>query len=74
MSLDNCSGCGKLVLKKPGHLFCPSCMAAQSESLWKIKDYILRHPLATILDIHRDTGVSLKAIQDFIKDQRVQYR
>ena len=49
-------------------------MAAQSESLWKIKDYILRHPLATILDIHRDTGVSLKAIQDFIKDQRVQYR
>jgi hypothetical protein len=68
MSVDNCRGCGKIKLKKMGNLFCADCMKAQSEELRKIKDYILAHPLATIFDIHREAGVPLKAIQDFIKN------
>jgi len=74
MNVDNCKGCGKLVLRKPGHPFCPGCAASRAEELKKIKDYVLRHPFATILDIHRDAGVPLKAIHEFIRDDRVQYR
>ena len=74
MNVDNCKGCGRLKLKKPGHLFCADCMSAQSDDLRKIKEYILRHPLATVLDIHREAGVPIKAIHDFIRDDRVQYR
>jgi hypothetical protein len=74
MDVDNCRGCGKMKLKKTGNLFCPDCMTAQSEDLRRVKDYILGHPMGTILDIHRETGVPLKVIQDFIQDRRVQYR
>jgi uncharacterized Zn finger protein (UPF0148 family) len=74
MNVENCKGCGKLILRKPGHPFCPACAASRFEEVKRIKNYILRHPFATILDIHRNAGVPLKAIHEFIRDDRVQLR
>ncbi|MCI3918753.1 hypothetical protein MO973_00700 [Paenibacillus sp. TRM 82003] len=74
MNVDNCRGCGKLVVKKNGNLFCASCLVAQSAQVGSIKDYILSHPRATIFDIHRDLGVPLKDIRNYIEDRRVSYK
>ncbi|WP_309121862.1 hypothetical protein [Paenibacillus sp.] len=72
LNVENCKGCGKLILRKPGHPFCPACAASRAEEVRRIKHYVLRHPSATILDIHRNAGIPLKAIHELIREDRVQ--
>ncbi len=74
MNVENCKGCDKVILRRPGQPFCTACAASRTEEVRRIKRYILRHPLARILDIHRNAGVPLKAIHEFVRDDRAQSR
>lgn len=73
MTVDNCRGCGKVIVKRQGNFFCPACVEDQADDYRKIRDYLITCPAATVLDIHREVGVPLKRIQELLLDQRVKY-
>lgn len=72
MELSNCRSCGKLILTKSS-LFCEICNKAQKNDLQKIKEYLLEHPQATLMEIHEFTGVTLKAIKELIMEEKIGY-
>lgn len=64
MDLMNCSDCGTLMVKKQSQL-CNHCEKVQREAFRKIKDCMAAHPWATVMEIQRLTGISLKTINAF---------
>lgn len=67
MALINCLNCGRLMLEKPSYL-CKDCLKQQQEELKNIKAYLAKNPCATLIELQRDTGVSLRTIRAFISD------
>lgn len=56
---------------KKNSLICEECLHIHKEDMSRIKEYILANPNCTIIDVHQNTGVSLKTIQHLIDDQRI---
>lgn len=48
---------------KPTHL-CSECLRFQLEEVNKVKDYLAEHPQASIMEVERNTKVSLRTIQE----------
>ncbi|MNJ57451.1 hypothetical protein [Paenibacillus bouchesdurhonensis] len=63
MALINCDKCGALMIWKPTHL-CSECLRFQLEEVNKVKDYLAEHPQASIMEVERNTKVSLRTIQE----------
>ncbi|MNJ45139.1 hypothetical protein D3C77_402230 [compost metagenome] len=67
MALINCDNCGVLMIWKPTHL-CGECLKFRLGDVSKVKAYVAEHPQASIMEVERMTGVSLKTIQDIASD------
>ncbi len=68
MTLINCMNCGQLIVRKSFHL-CSGCLLAQQEDVKKIKTYLSTHPWASMIEVQRMTGVSLKTIRALASNQ-----
>jgi predicted amidophosphoribosyltransferase len=66
MNLMNCSGCGKLQLASYTSL-CPDCLKHHVDDSHRIRAYLQQHPLATVMELSRDTGLPLKKINELVK-------
>ncbi|MUG70581.1 hypothetical protein [Paenibacillus validus] len=67
MALIHCLNCGRLMLEKPGYL-CNDCLKRQQEDIKNIKAYLARNPRATLIEVQRETGVSLQTIRAMFSD------
>ncbi|GAA0135396.1 hypothetical protein YSY43_22360 [Paenibacillus sp. YSY-4.3] len=63
MALINCDKCGALMVWKRTHL-CSECLKLQLEDVYKVKDYLAQHPQASVMEVERQTKVSLRTIQE----------
>ncbi|MCS7463285.1 winged helix-turn-helix domain-containing protein [Paenibacillus doosanensis] len=66
MNMSNCSGCGKLHLQ-PANVLCADCFKLHVADGHKIKAYLQANPGATVMDLARETGLSLKKVSEWVK-------
>lgn len=69
MALANCAKCGTLFLTHY-EKHCKPCGEAMKEDSHKVKDYIAKHPWASVMEVYHKTGVSLDIIYGLMKHKR----
>lgn len=66
MSLANCKRCGTLIPAVSSRL-CVDCLRDEEEAYQVVRDYVRQHPTATVLQVSKETGVSVPRIYDFVR-------
>jgi hypothetical protein len=66
MALVNCVRCGNIFNASKNQVTCPSCVLEENKELKIITGYLLKNPLATVLDVNLNTGVAQQMIFRFI--------
>lgn len=70
MSLINCKRCGKLI-PKVGIGLCTDCVRAEQDEYRKVRDYVHKHPEATVMEVSRETGVSVARIYELVRQGKL---
>ncbi len=73
MSLVNCPRCGHVFPQpSPSVVLCPACLKREEEDYKKVFQFFAEKPSATAQEIASETGVDLKEIFRFIRENRLQ--
>ena len=73
MSLANCPRCGHVYLQVPNSVaLCPACLKKEEEDYKKVFQLFSEKPSATAQEISNETGVELKEIFRFVRENRLQ--
>jgi predicted amidophosphoribosyltransferase len=64
--LRNCRRCGKL-FSYVGVPICPDCREKEERQYEVLKEYLREHPMATVPEASRDTGVPAELITGFLR-------
>jgi hypothetical protein len=72
MNLKNCSQCGCMFTPSlRGNEFCPDCLKQSEENYRKVFEYFKAEPEATAQQISDATGVDVKEIYRFVRENRM---
>jgi hypothetical protein len=72
MNLVNCSNCGRMFTRSlSSNEFCPACLKQSEENYRKISEYFVSHPTSTSQEISDATGIDLKDIHRFVRENRL---
>ncbi|HDT15349.1 MAG TPA: hypothetical protein ENN55_03980 [Firmicutes bacterium] len=74
MTLENCGNCGKVFDSDKGEKLCADCIINEKKELLKVTNYLKKNPLAGIMDVTRDTGVSRNLVFRMINSGSLQIR
>lgn len=66
-----CKKCSKLYQPLSDAPYCPVCMEKLDEDFELVKEYIYNHPMANVVEISEETGVSEKDVFYFLKEGRL---
>lgn len=73
MSLENCPKCGKVFIPPPGgRRLCKACIQQEEEDYLKVFRFLTSRPSATAKEISDGTGVDIKLIYRFLRENRLQ--
>ena len=72
MANYECARCHRLFEKVAFEEVCPTCFAIEEEEFRRIKEYLLQHPGASSNEVMRHTGVSLKTIKRYLREDRLE--
>lgn len=70
MSLMNCKRCGKLIPKVPTGL-CTQCVNEEQDEYRLVRDYVRKHPEARVMQVSRETGVSVARIYELVRQGKL---
>ncbi|NLU51098.1 MAG: hypothetical protein GXX09_12025 [Syntrophomonadaceae bacterium] len=68
--LRNCPECGQLFAYQ-GKDLCPKCTEVEEQEFTIVRQYVRKHPGATILQVAEETGVDEEKILRFLKEGRL---
>lgn len=71
MEPKNCKRCGKIFSYTGNHL-CPDCIEKEDQEFKLVKDYIYENPKCSAYEVSEATGVSVRTIISFLKQDRLQ--
>lgn len=73
-TIRTCQKCHKLLTYGYGGLLslCAECTDKDKEDYRMVKEYIQSHTNTTVSEVSQVTGVSLKVIMQFVREDRVQ--
>lgn len=69
--LSNCIICNNPFLKKARDI-CQNCLQVETDMLLRVKEYLRKSPKARITEVEEETGVSIKFINRFIREGRLE--
>ncbi|MBU3803400.1 MAG: MerR family transcriptional regulator [Candidatus Cellulosilyticum pullistercoris] len=72
MDIRVCRNCRKMFQYITGPELCLQCKEAEEEMFQKVKTYLREHPGANMYEINQETGVSVKLIEKFLHDGRLE--
>ena len=73
MTYEVCKRCGKM-FEKNRKVYCKTCFEKNAKEYDLIINYVRKHPTnATVLDVIKETGVSLKSINCLVDDGGIFY-
>lgn len=73
MDVKNCRGCGRLFNYLQGPQLCPACVSKMEDKFAKVKEYLEEFPRATIPEIAKDNDVSIKQIEQWVREERLAF-
>lgn len=65
MNISNCRGCGKLQVQHE-HVLCTDCFKLHLAQSHQVKAFLRANPGATVIDLARETGLSLSKVNELI--------
>ena len=73
-TIRTCQRCHKLLTYGYGGLLslCSECSDKDKDDYRIVKEYIQSHANTTVFEVSQETGVSLKVIMQFVREDRVQ--
>ncbi|WP_167955385.1 hypothetical protein [Anaerosporobacter faecicola] len=72
-TIRTCQRCHKLLNNDYGGVsLCPDCIDKDKEDYRKVKEYIQSHVNTSVFEVSQATGVGLKIIMQFVREDRVQ--
>ena len=73
MEVISCMRCKRLFNYLAGPKLCEACKKAVEEDFQKVKQYIQDNPRASLKQISEDNAVSTKQIQQWIREERLEF-
>ena len=71
--IRTCVRCGKIFQYYGiGRCYCPSCKKQDDEAFKKVKAYIYENGTATVMEVSEKTGVPVRFIRLYLKDNRIE--
>ena len=70
MTLTNCKRCGALIPRVPTGL-CSDCVRVEQEEYRLVRDYVRDYPEATVMEVSRETGVSVARIYELVRQGKL---
>ena len=70
--MTNCPRCKKLAIIPHGSMICQPCVVAESDQLDKVRDHLKENPGLTLLQLAKETDVSAKRIESYIRDGKIE--
>lgn len=70
MNIRQCKECGNL-FQSMGKPVCADCMDELDRKFLKVRDYLYKHPEASIKEVSDKTEVAERYILDFLKEERL---
>ncbi len=68
-----CFRCGRMFTYLGfGHFYCPICKEKDAHDFTKVKEYIYENGVAPALEVSENTGVSLKIIEQYLREGRLE--
>lgn len=74
MGARNCARCSKVFDYVNGPPLCPSCRSQDENDFKKVRDYLYDNPESTIVAVSKELNVSIKKINRFIKEGRLEIK
>ncbi len=71
MNVRNCSRCGRLYQYVGGKPLCYACKEEDEKDFQKVKEYLYEHPNAPMALVSEETGISISAIRQFLREERL---
>ena len=71
MNIRTCRKCRRLFNYVMGPSFCPDCRAREEDQFQDVKKYVQEHGRASMREVAEACDVSLKQIQQWLKDGRL---
>jgi NMD protein affecting ribosome stability and mRNA decay len=72
--LKNCERCGRVFDQEGNEDLCPECYLEDKKELKKVRDYLNKSPLASVMEVCEKTGVSQSQILRFLKEGNLKIR
>jgi hypothetical protein len=66
MNISNCRSCGKLHMQTEDTM-CRDCLKQHIEDTHTVKAYLQANPRANVMDLVKQTGFSLKKVNELVK-------
>ena len=73
MEVMNCRSCGRLFNFLSGVQVCPNCKIASEEKYEKVKQFIFDNPGTTMQEASKETGVSRRQIEIWVREERLAF-
>ena len=73
MDVRNCRKCGRIFNYVAGPVICPECREKQEEKFQEVKKYIMENRSANIPQIAKDCEVETSQIQQWIREERLEF-
>lgn len=71
LSVLNCRRCGRIFRSENRMIICPICVKELEESFDIVKEYVYENPTATIVEVAKDTEVSMEQIKKWVREERL---
>jgi len=71
MDVKNCKGCNRLFQYIGGPPLCPACREELENKFAEVKEYIYQNRGTSIAEVSEATGVSVKQIKQWIREDRL---
>ena len=68
----NCRKCGKIFNYLVGVPICPVCKQADEEDFHRIKDYLYKHPGASMTEVSTELEVGVDQIKRYLREGRLE--
>jgi len=71
MEVRNCLRCGEVYRPIAGRRICAACVEADRQEYQSVREYLRRRPKSTMLEVSDATGVSIKKLQEYVREGRL---
>ena len=72
MTMTNCPRCKKIALIPADSMICQACMVEEADQLDRVRDHLKENPGLTLLQLAKETDVSAKRIESYIRKGKIE--